>query len=58
MKQRVELPGEVAAQLNQMREENAHFARLLDEERGRVSRLLAIVKNLTEVMGKAWPGQG
>ena len=58
MKQRVDLPGELVAQLNQMRDESAQWARMVEEERGRVSRLVAVVKSLCDHMGKMWPGQG
>lgn len=40
IKHRVELPGEVAAQLNQMREQNRRVVRALDAERAKVDRLV------------------
>lgn len=58
VKQRVDLPGELVVQLNQMREESAQWARMVEEERGRVSSLVAVVKTLCDVMGKMWPGHG
>ena len=56
IKHRVELPGEVAAQLNQMREQNRRVVKALENERAKVERLTGITKAMYEVLNKAWPG--
>ena len=58
IKHRVELPGEVAAQLNAMREVNRRVMKELDVERKRVERLTNITKSLHEVVSKMFPGSG
>ncbi|GJE93839.1 HSF-type DNA-binding-domain-containing protein [Phanerochaete sordida] len=56
LKQRVELPGEVAAQLSQMRDDNRRLAQALSVERQRADRLTNVTKILYDVMVKAFPG--
>ena len=56
IKHRVELPGEVAAQLNQMREQNRRVVKALENERAKVERLTGITKAMYVVLNKAWPG--
>ena len=56
MKHRVELPGEVAAQLGAMREQNRRVVRALEHERARVERLTSVVKTLHEILSKLCPG--
>ncbi|KAI5123208.1 hypothetical protein M0805_003974 [Coniferiporia weirii] len=58
IKHRVELPGEVAAQLNQMRDQNRRVIRALEAERAKVDRLTSVTKTLHEVISKAFPGSG
>ncbi|EJD08572.1 winged helix DNA-binding domain-containing protein, partial [Fomitiporia mediterranea MF3/22] len=58
VKQRVELPGELAAQLNQMRDNNRRVVRALEWERAKVNRLVGVVRDLNEVIGRAFPGSG
>ncbi|KAJ7746802.1 HSF-type DNA-binding-domain-containing protein [Mycena maculata] len=55
-KHRVELPGEVAAQLGAMREENQRMWEQLNAERRRVEKLVSIVGRLWDVVGKGFPG--
>ncbi|EIN06203.1 hypothetical protein PUNSTDRAFT_91010 [Punctularia strigosozonata HHB-11173 SS5] len=57
IKQRVELPGEVAAQLAQMRDENRRVANALNAEKAKVERLAHVTKTLYDMMAKAMPGQ-
>ncbi|KAI0315052.1 HSF-type DNA-binding-domain-containing protein, partial [Amylostereum chailletii] len=56
VKHRVELPGEVAAQLNQMRDENRRVGAALAAERAKVERLAALTKSLYDVVEKNLPG--
>ena len=56
VKHRVELPGEVQSQLNQMRDENRRVAAQLNAERAKVDRLAALTKSLYEVVDKNFPG--
>ncbi|KAJ6478494.1 HSF-type DNA-binding-domain-containing protein [Mycena vitilis] len=57
LKHRVELPGEVAAQLGAMREENQRMWDQLNAERRRVEKLASIVGSLWEVVSKGFgPG--
>ncbi|KAH9930260.1 HSF-type DNA-binding-domain-containing protein [Fomitopsis serialis] len=55
-KHRVELPGEVAAQLAQVREENRRLSLMYHAERGRVERLAGVTKAMYEVVQRMWPG--
>jgi hypothetical protein len=57
IKHRVELPGEVAAQLNQMREVNRRMAKSLEIEKAKVERLTSVTKALHDFISKAYPGQ-
>lgn len=56
IKHRVELPGEVAAQLNQMRDENRRVANSLAAEKVRFDRLAHVTKALYEMVSKNLPG--
>ncbi|KAF4610839.1 hypothetical protein D9613_007181 [Agrocybe pediades] len=56
VKHRVELPGEVAAQLNAMREDNLRMWDQLTAERRRVDKLVNVVNRLWQVVGKSFPG--
>ncbi|KAJ7173633.1 HSF-type DNA-binding-domain-containing protein [Mycena filopes] len=56
VKHRVELPGEVAAQLGAMREENMRVYEQLAAERRRVEKLVGLVGRLWDVVGKGFPG--
>ncbi|KAF8972724.1 HSF-type DNA-binding-domain-containing protein [Flammula alnicola] len=58
MKHRVELPGEVAAQLNAMRDENMRMWDQLSAERRKVEKLVNVVGRLWDVVGKGFPGSG
>ncbi|KAJ6581076.1 HSF-type DNA-binding-domain-containing protein [Mycena capillaripes] len=59
LKHRVELPGEVAAQLGAMREENQRMWEQLNAERRRVEKLVSVVSRLWDVVGKGFgPGSG
>lgn len=58
VKARVELPGELATQLSQMRESHRRVVRALEWERAKVERLVGVVKGLSEVIGRAFPGSG
>ncbi|KZT68659.1 hypothetical protein DAEQUDRAFT_313923 [Daedalea quercina L-15889] len=55
-KHRVELPGEVAAQLAQVREENRRLSLMYHTERGRVERLAGVAKAMYDVIQRTWPG--
>ncbi|KAJ2989181.1 hypothetical protein NUW54_g8866 [Trametes sanguinea] len=55
LKHRVELPGEVAAQLSQMREDNRRLMVALQQERGKVDRLASVTKAMYDVMSKTIP---
>ncbi|TDL26659.1 hypothetical protein BD410DRAFT_882301 [Rickenella mellea] len=56
IKHRVELPGEVAAQLNQMREQNRRVVKALDAERAKVERLTSVTKTVFDFLSKVYPG--
>ncbi|TFY78641.1 hypothetical protein EWM64_g5372 [Hericium alpestre] len=56
VKHRVELPGEVAAQLAQMREENRRVSGALSAEKAKVERLALVTKSLYDVVEKNFPG--
>ncbi|KAF6753550.1 HSF-type DNA-binding-domain-containing protein [Ephemerocybe angulata] len=56
IKHRVELPGEVAAQLSAMRDENRKMQDQLTNERQRVEKLVNVVGRLWDVVGKSFPG--
>ncbi|KAA1470262.1 hypothetical protein DENSPDRAFT_679744 [Dentipellis sp. KUC8613] len=56
IKHRVELPGEVAAQLAQMREEQRRVTGALNAERARFERLAIVTKSLFDVVEKNFPG--
>ncbi|KAH9479279.1 Heat shock factor protein 4 [Psilocybe cubensis] len=56
MKHRVELPGEVAAQLNSMREDNIRMWDQLAAERRKVEKLVNVVGRLWEVVKNNYPG--
>ncbi|KAI0715942.1 HSF-type DNA-binding-domain-containing protein [Fomitopsis betulina] len=55
-KHRVELPGEVAAQLATVREENRRLSLMYHAERGRVERLAGVAKAMYDVIQRTWPG--
>ena len=50
------MPGEIAAQLNQMREVNKKTMKALEVERAKVDRLTKVTKALHDVVSKAFPG--
>ncbi|KAF7309559.1 HSF-DOMAIN domain-containing protein [Mycena indigotica] len=54
LKHRVELPGEVAAQLAAMREENQRMWDQLSAERRRADKLVSVVSRLWDVVGKGF----
>jgi len=56
IKHRVELPGEVAAQLGAMREENRRMWEQLANERRKVEKLVSAVGRLWDVVSKGFPG--
>lgn len=56
LKHRVELPGEVAAQLTQMRDENRRLIHAVNAERSKVDRLTGVTKALYDVILKVYPG--
>src|ERR1700761_26850 len=56
IKHRVELPGEVAAQLAQMREDNRRVATALAMEKAKTERLTMLTKALYEAFDKNYPG--
>ncbi|KAI0297477.1 HSF-type DNA-binding-domain-containing protein [Multifurca ochricompacta] len=56
IKHRVELPGEVAAQLAQMREDNRRVANALAMEKAKTERLTILTKALYEAFEKNFPG--
>ncbi|KAI0079429.1 hypothetical protein K474DRAFT_1592186 [Panus rudis PR-1116 ss-1] len=56
IKHRVELPGEVAAQLTQMKDENRRLVHVVNKERDKVDRLVGVTKALYDVVSKAFPG--
>ena len=58
VKQRVELPGELAAQLGQMRENHRRVVRALEWERAKVDKLVGVVRQLSDVVSRAFPGSG
>ena len=52
LKHRVELPGEVAAQLSQMRDDNRRLVTALHAEKQKVDRLASVTKAMYDVMIK------
>ncbi|KAI0351335.1 hypothetical protein OH77DRAFT_948313 [Trametes cingulata] len=56
LKHRVELPGEVAAQLSQMREDNRRLMVAFQQERGKVERLANVTKVMYDFVVKSFPG--
>jgi hypothetical protein len=56
IKHRVELPGEVAAQLAQMREDNRRVANALTLEKAKTERLTILTKALYDAFEKNYPG--
>jgi hypothetical protein len=56
IKHRVELPGEVAAQLAQMREDNRRVASALAVEKAKTERLTVLTKALYDAFEKNFPG--
>ncbi|KAL4263613.1 HSF family protein [Pleurotus pulmonarius] len=56
VKHRVELPGEVAAQLGAMRDENRRVWEQVNIERRRADKLVNVVAQLWDVVGKGFPG--
>ncbi|KAI9510562.1 HSF-type DNA-binding-domain-containing protein [Russula earlei] len=56
IKHRVELPGEVAAQLAQMRDDNRRVANALAIEKARTERLTLLTKALYDAFEKNFPG--
>lgn len=58
LKHRVELPGEVAAQLSQMREDNRRLVLAFHAEKNKVDRLTHVTKVMYDVLSKAFPGNG
>ena len=52
LKHRVELPGEVAAQLSQMRDDNRRLMVAFQQERQKVDRLVSVTKAMYDVMVK------
>lgn len=51
---RVELPGEVAAQLSQMRDDNRRLIHALNSEKNKVDRLANVTKALYDVVTKVY----
>lgn len=58
LKHRVELPGEVAAQLSQVREDNRRLVVAFHAEKNKVERLASVTKAMYDVMSRTWPGSG
>ncbi|OCH86530.1 hypothetical protein OBBRIDRAFT_737805 [Obba rivulosa] len=56
LKHRVELPGEVAAQLSQMRDDNRRLVNALHSEKQKVDRLAAVTKAMYDILSKSLPG--
>ncbi|KAK2467369.1 hypothetical protein APHAL10511_000604 [Amanita phalloides] len=56
MKHRIELPGEVAAQLNSLRDENRRMWEQLAAERRRAEKLVSLLGRLWDVVGKSLGG--
>jgi hypothetical protein len=54
LKHRVELPGEVAAQLSQMKDDNRRLVRALNTEKMKVDRLANVTKALYDVVTKVY----
>lgn len=54
LKHRVELPGEVAAQLSQMRDDNRRLIHALNNEKMKVDRLANVTKALYDVVTKVY----
>lgn len=57
LKQRVELPPEVALQLARMAEDHRRALHALAAERQRVERLTGVVKLMYDMMASVYPGQ-
>lgn len=57
-KARIELPGEVAAQLAHMRENQRRVVKALDVERAKVEKLVGVVRCLSDVVARLCPGSG
>lgn len=53
VKQRVELPGEVAAQLSSMRDENRRIWEAFSAEKRKTEKLIGVVRSLWDVLGRA-----
>lgn len=58
IKNRVELPGEVAAQLGQIRDSTRRVVRALEAERAKNERLRGVVKSLHDFVSRSFPGSG
>ncbi|CCM01107.1 uncharacterized protein FIBRA_03155 [Fibroporia radiculosa] len=56
VKHRVELPGEVAAQLSQVREDNRRLTLAFHAERSKVERLAHVTKAMYDIMSRTYPG--
>ena len=56
LKHRVELPGEVAAQLSSMRDDNRRLMVAFQQERQKVDRLVSVTKAMYDVMAKTCGG--
>jgi len=56
LKHRVELPGEVAAQLSQVREDNRRLTLAFHNEKNKVERLASVTKAMYDVISRTWPG--
>lgn len=54
LKHRVELPGEVAAQLSQMRDDNRRLIHALNSEKMKVDRLANVTKALYDVVTRLY----
>ena len=52
LKHRVELPGEVAAQLAAMRDDNRRLMVAFQQERQKVDRLVSVTKTMYDVVSK------
>ncbi|KAF8587827.1 hypothetical protein K439DRAFT_739685 [Ramaria rubella] len=57
VKQRIELPAEVALQLNRMSEDHRRAVKAITVERQKVERLTGVVKVMYDMMASAFPGQ-
>ena len=58
IKNRVELPGEVAAQLGQIRDYTRRLARAFETERAKNERLRGAFKSMHDFISRSFPGQG